>query len=119
MLNDQLLTVDVPIVDTAACNRSYTGMLDEGMFCAGDMNLGGRDACQGDSGGPLVCDGQLAGVVSFGVECGTAHYPGVYAKVSHFGAWIAANGAEGVAGRWTTLVSVVGLVLAVTTSRLW
>ena len=26
------------------------------MFCAGELNSGGKDACQGDSGGPMTQD---------------------------------------------------------------
>ena len=51
------------------------------MICAGEDN-GDKDACQGDSGGPLVVDGKLAGVVSWGIGCAEAQYPGVYANIA-------------------------------------
>lgn len=47
---------------------------------------------QGDSGGALVSkQGALwvgIGVVSFGIGCAEAQYPGVYARVSQYQSWI-------------------------------
>ena len=34
----------------------YDGQVLWGMFCAGELNSGGKDACQGDSGGPMTQD---------------------------------------------------------------
>lgn len=50
------------------------------MICAGYAN-GGKDACQGDSGGPLTDNGTVVGLVSWGVDCALAGYPGVYAHI--------------------------------------
>lgn len=82
-----LRAVEVPIVEGSA---GYGNIITPDMMLAGEP---GKDACQGDSGGPLVVpDGmggyKLAGVVSFGNQCGLENFPGVYARVSHFEEWI-------------------------------
>ena len=51
------------------------------MICAA-VSGGGKDACQGDSGGPLVVDEKLVGIVSWGLSCALADYPGVYSNVA-------------------------------------
>jgi len=63
------------------------------MMCAGDTVSGGVDSCQGDSGGPLI--GQQngnwvqVGIVSWGVGCADAAYPGVYTNVANLRNWVA------------------------------
>jgi secreted trypsin-like serine protease len=87
-----LRKVQVPYVPDSTCERLYT---DEGydfvasdMLCAGDVAHGGKDSCQGDSGGPLLKRHDArwvqVGIVSWGVGCGRAGYPGVYTQVSQF-----------------------------------
>jgi trypsin len=51
------------------------------MICAA-VPGGGKDACQGDSGGPLVVGGKLVGIVSWGIGCAEADYPGVNSNVA-------------------------------------
>ncbi|XP_034003938.1 anionic trypsin-1-like [Trematomus bernacchii] len=43
---------------------------------------------KGDSGGPLICDGQLEGIVSWGISCANPYFPGVYTKVRNYVGWI-------------------------------
>ncbi|XP_045184211.2 coadhesin-like [Mercenaria mercenaria] len=61
-------------------------------LCAGAVRGGGKDTCQGDSGGPLVCQKhgvwEIAGVTSWGDECGKSMSPGVYTRVSSYLTWI-------------------------------
>ncbi|XP_059611635.1 trypsin-4-like [Phlebotomus argentipes] len=85
-----LRTVEVPKVNQATCVRAYREKkkkITPKMFCAG-YDIGGRDACQGDSGGPIVLDDVLVGVVSWGLGCASAKFPGVYTNVSVFRKWI-------------------------------
>lgn len=102
-----LLDADVPFVSSAYCDTKYA-TFDAGlMICAGDLVSGGVDTCQGDSGGPLMASvaGQrvLAGVTSFGVGCGDAEYPGVYARVLSALGWIGTT-----TGEFPVNVSVAG-----------
>ncbi|CAL1298490.1 unnamed protein product [Larinioides sclopetarius] len=68
--------------------------LHEGFLCAGGEY--GLDSCKGDGGGPLVCYRKdksyaLAGMVSWGIDCGTEGVPGVYIKVQKYLDWISKN----------------------------
>ncbi len=90
--SDELNEVEVSIVSQASCRSSYgSNLIKNEMLCAADPN---EDSCQGDSGGPLFLKGANAesdvqvGVVSWGYGCADEYYPGVYAKVSSFYAWI-------------------------------
>ncbi|XP_045128339.1 venom protease-like [Portunus trituberculatus] len=89
----------VPVVDREQCAQSYKRagnrrvkpVVDERHLCAGN---GTKDSCSGDSGGPLhhvsLNDGRfyIVGIVSFGFECASADYPGVYTRVTTFLDWI-------------------------------
>ncbi|KAJ0058560.1 hypothetical protein NL108_017071 [Boleophthalmus pectinirostris] len=86
----RLQEVSVPVVSQSTCDANYNGQdITSNMLCAGRA---GKDSCQGDSGGPLVLkiNGSWVqmGVVSFGIGCGLAQYPGVYARVSRYQTWI-------------------------------
>ncbi|CAM4684209.1 unnamed protein product [Lepidochelys kempii] len=97
-----LQEVQVPLIDRDACNSlfkigSYADdpqeidPIKQDMICAG-YPQGEKDSCQGDSGGPLVCECDstwlLAGVVSWGVECGNPNRPGVYSLLPPYAKWI-------------------------------
>ncbi|CAM4570312.1 unnamed protein product [Caretta caretta] len=97
-----LQEVQVPLIDRDACNSlfkigSYADdpqeidPIKQDMICAG-YPQGEKDSCQGDSGGPLVCECDstwlLAGVVSWGMECGNPNCPGVYSLLPPYAKWI-------------------------------
>ncbi|XP_048089365.1 transmembrane protease serine 9-like isoform X1 [Alosa alosa] len=89
-----LQEVEVPVVGNRKCFCKYSvqniGITDN-MICAG-RDEGGKDSCQGDSGGPMVSKQNnrwvQSGVVSFGIGCARAEFPGVYARVSQYESWI-------------------------------
>ncbi|XP_064482507.1 transmembrane protease serine 9-like [Ornithodoros turicata] len=89
---DVLYKVDVPVWRDEDCRRSYRHAITESMMCAG-YPQGGKDTCGGDSGGPLVCPINddtwvLAGITSWGRDCGLPNSPGVYTRVTSVLDWI-------------------------------
>jgi secreted trypsin-like serine protease len=84
--------VQTPTVDFDTCHSNYgLGAYEEDMIiCAGQEGI---DSCQGDSGGPLVqfganCEAIQWGVVSWGIGCAQANYPGVYTNTAKYIGWI-------------------------------
>ncbi len=96
-LPDTLQGVDVPLVSLADASADYAQAMTPDQLAAGVRGVGGKDSCQGDSGGPLVVSDpstgevKLVGVVSWGNGCAEADYPGMYARVSSFRAFIDEN----------------------------
>ncbi|XP_023341659.1 trypsin-1 [Eurytemora carolleeae] len=91
-LPNVLHKVNVPVVSDEECNKNYASSgisVTASMICAG-LPDGGKDSCQGDSGGPFIhaTEKTLLGVVSWGIGCGRAGYPGVYTQTSYFIDWI-------------------------------
>ncbi|NXG54089.1 TRY1 protein, partial [Psilopogon haemacephalus] len=84
---DNLQCLKAPVLSASACSSAYPGQITSNMICVGYLE-GGKDSCQGDSGGPVVCDGQLQGIVSWGIGCAQKGYPGVYTKVCNYVSWI-------------------------------
>lgn len=91
----------MPIVSRDYCNKKIinVGYIDSNRICAGGES--GKDSCQGDSGGPLMVRSSgdwhieqrwyQEGIVSRGVGCGFAGYPGVYMRVAYYMDWIVDN----------------------------
>lgn len=83
-----LLDANVARFDQTTCISNYLPEpVTENMFCA---NAQGIDSCQGDSGGPIMISGTnvQVGLVSWGFECGSEVYPGVYARIDQGYDWI-------------------------------
>ncbi|KAG0715765.1 Phenoloxidase-activating factor 2 [Chionoecetes opilio] len=96
-----LKSIDLPPVDHGSCELAMRGTrlgpgfhLHDSFMCAGGEQ--GKDACEGDGGSPLVCHSPddpssryyQIGVVSWGIGCGEAGLPGVYADVTKAVLWI-------------------------------
>ncbi|XP_076060492.1 venom protease-like isoform X2 [Oratosquilla oratoria] len=101
VMSPQLREVVVTVLKTRKCDEAYRVRPDykakfgdgigEGFICAGDPK-GSKDSCRGDSGGPLMYNRYgryiLAGIVTAGLGCGHAHYPGIYTDVVTHLQWI-------------------------------
>ncbi|MAG75597.1 MAG: trypsin [Colwelliaceae bacterium] len=118
---DVLHEVDINLLTNMQCQQILSDSLTGGtapldqvgitdvMICA-TVEGGGKSSCQGDSGGPLVIDTnegwQQVGVVSWGYGCAADGFPGVFARVAEFDAWL--NGIyKGVAVDQTLDIHVV------------
>ena len=80
--------MDLPLVDTATCDRVYGGRITSGQVCVGYEQCT-MDSCPGDCGGPLAVPGgptgwTQIGVVSFGRGCAQPNAYGVYTRVSSY-----------------------------------
>ena len=88
---DRMREVSVPVVRDATAQRAYASQspvlryFPTLMVAAG---VRGKDSCQGDSGGPLFYPGATrtqVGIVSYGLGCARAGFPGVYTEVNYAG----------------------------------
>ncbi|KAM8713100.1 hypothetical protein ACLKA7_013421 [Drosophila subpalustris] len=99
--NERLLKrIDLPVVSPAECQAQLRVTrlgrrfrLRPSFLCAGGIE--GKDTCKGDGGSPLFCTlpgqlhrYQLAGIVSWGIECAKEDVPAVYANVPFLRPWI-------------------------------
>ncbi|XP_058823236.1 trypsin alpha-3-like [Topomyia yanbarensis] len=97
--------ITVPILTTASCNVAtvHNNRVLPTMICAGSIAATPNTACQGNIGGGLYCNGQLTGVLSFGLACGAANQPGVYIDIRQYRQWIdtQSNRTDNPAPGWT------------------
>ena len=75
------------------------------------------DACYGDSGGPLMLfteqqRWEVVGIVSYGYDCASPLYSGVYTRVTYFLDWIRSMNITGL----TTATDFVTMPTTTTTS---
>ncbi|XP_055585178.1 chymotrypsin-2-like [Uranotaenia lowii] len=86
---DLLRFLRVNLISNEECadefDDAYTERLFDNTVCSAGVE--GRGTCIGDAGGPLVHDGELIGVISWGVPCGLG-LPDVYARISNHRGWI-------------------------------
>lgn len=86
---EELQHVGVETMRNQDCGLYEYDMISDNMICAGSE---GKDSCYGDSGGPLLVEKNgryvIAGIVSWGIDCGAYGYPGVYARVTSQLQWI-------------------------------
>jgi secreted trypsin-like serine protease len=84
--------VSVPVVSDSTARQAYSRLpvpsaqyFPSLMVAAGAK---GKDSCQGDSGGPLFNPGPTStqvGIVSVGLGCARAGFPGVYTEANNAG----------------------------------
>ncbi|KAH8301010.1 hypothetical protein KR044_011248 [Drosophila immigrans] len=89
---DFLVIMTVSLIDQQQCMQQMNTNLSwqADLHCAGFLpGQQPPEACTTDSGGPLVCNGQLAGIVSWGIKCEPdSQLPAVYTDVSYYTQWI-------------------------------
>ncbi|XP_001654842.2 chymotrypsin-1 [Aedes aegypti] len=87
--DDSLRFVEAEVIPQDECreafDENYTPRLEDNTVCT--RSADGEGICLGDAGGPLVNDGQLIGVVSWGIPCGMG-MPDVHSRVSAHRGWI-------------------------------
>ncbi|KAF2886636.1 hypothetical protein ILUMI_19536 [Ignelater luminosus] len=83
-----LKAADIRITNFSTClkiHESINKMVSARMVCAWGHKT---DSCTGDSGGPMIQNDTLIGIVSWGMECASDHWPGIYTRISEFPEWI-------------------------------
>lgn len=91
LIPDVLQSILLPVLSRTECTNMFADInpITSQMFCAGYTRQGQGDSCNGDSGGPLVNrHNMLFGIVSWGLECATEGFTGVYTNVPLFIDWI-------------------------------
>ncbi|KAH8334350.1 hypothetical protein KR059_009132, partial [Drosophila kikkawai] len=91
-----LKKVDVKMIDKTLCQQQFQARVASKSICAESLNRSA--SCKGDGGSPLVCPMPRdptrfvqAGIVTFGIGCGSARTPGIYTDVSQMREWINYN----------------------------
>lgn len=95
-ISSQLKELKFPIWQQSQCSTVLGDEFDDKtMICGVKLSssnevLDGGDTCNADSGGPITSLNRrvLYGITSWGDECASSFYPGVYASVSAGRNWI-------------------------------
>ncbi|KYN03322.1 PREDICTED: chymotrypsin-1-like [Cyphomyrmex costatus] len=88
-----LYVVDNIITNETYCRETYENEFNVSIdyntqICANHPTIQ-KGSCAGDSGGPLTVNGELIGLVSFGVGiCTNVKYPDIYTRVPSYIDWI-------------------------------
>lgn len=89
---DHLKFVQVYTLSNDECRENHSEeqaeLIYDGALCT--LLAEGEGACFGDSGGPLTTQGQLIGLVSWGVPCAVGR-PDQFTRISAFLDWIQEN----------------------------
>lgn len=95
---DMLQEAEIPIIPDDQCFNAFgESFFLNAMFCAGKRSSSstagdGVDSCNGDSGGPIgYWEGDsfvLTGLTSWGYECASDVYYGVYTRLTTYTDWI-------------------------------
>lgn len=89
--SDRMREVSLPVVSDAKARKAYSSQTPDLRYFPSVMVAAaarGKDSCQGDSGGPLFKPGSIrtqVGVVSYGLGCARAGFPGAYTEVNNPG----------------------------------
>lgn len=113
---DVLQQASIPLIPVNQCAERLgidfnpSSMICAGVLASSSTSRDGIDSCYGDSGGPLLvrlgAGYRVVGLSSWGYECGSARYWGVYTRLSAFEAWI--RSFSGVGARFLELPTVEG-----------
>ncbi|XP_058823224.1 trypsin-like [Topomyia yanbarensis] len=91
VINAEQRYIAIPINDRDVCNsvRPFSRVF-ESMICAGNMVAAqnGPAPCPQSIGSGLYCNGELTGLLSFGLNCGAANNPPTFTQVRFFNPWI-------------------------------
>lgn len=86
---DNLQFLAVKTLENEKCSQAFTPGIGlniyNGSLCT--LTHSGEGMCMGDSGGPLTLNGELVGLVSWGIPCGRG-FPDVFTRVSVFAEWV-------------------------------
>lgn len=82
--------LNVTIMDNDDCRQGHrlskrAVFIYDNVMCSQNGKM--RGTCNGDSGGPLVANGELIGVVSWGIRCAIG-LPDVFTRISEHAKWI-------------------------------